>query len=62
LVAAGDLVGQPFQGWDALAAHTQGRCSFLAPTLGFVGKPLWGLDAATRRHPKYFRRYETTVE
>jgi hypothetical protein len=24
---------QPFQGWDALAGRTQGRCSFLAPTL-----------------------------
>ncbi|MDR3229197.1 MAG: hypothetical protein LBT53_07285, partial [Puniceicoccales bacterium] len=32
-----------------------------APTLGFVGKPRWGLDAATRHHPKYSRRYGTTV-
>jgi hypothetical protein len=43
-VAAGDLVGQPFQGCDVFAGHTQGRCSFLAPTLGFVRQPRWGCE------------------
>jgi hypothetical protein len=44
LVAVGNLVGQPFQGWDVFVGHTQGRCSFLAPTLGFAGKPRWGCE------------------
>jgi hypothetical protein len=37
------------------------RVGAFAPTLGFVGKPRWGLDADTRHHPKYSRRRGTTV-
>jgi hypothetical protein len=38
------------------------RVGAFAPTLGFVGKPRWGLDADTRRHPKYSQCYGTTVK
>jgi hypothetical protein len=37
-------LGNPFRVEMHSRAHTQGRCSFLAPTLGFVGKPRWGFE------------------
>jgi hypothetical protein len=48
MAAIGDSVGQPRWGRDAGVASTQGGHSFLAPTLGFVGKPRWCFEKPLR--------------